>query len=79
MTYYDSYITSNDRKPSKHIQSLDDPDEIFELASVTAASWDEAIDINISECHASNTVQDDDRLEWYDMDVDVGDRLRLTR
>ena len=56
---------------------MDDPDEIFELASITAVAWDEAIDENILESHATKTVQDYDRLRRYDMDADFGDRLSL--
>ena len=59
------------------MQLLDDPDEIFDLASITATEWETAIDSNISECHISEPIQDDERLHRYDLDADFSDRLTL--
>ena len=77
MTDHEGDIANNDRKLSHPMQPLDDPDEIFELASITAVACDEAIDTNILESRVSKTVQDYDKLRRYDMNADFGDRLSL--
>ena len=59
------------------MQLLDDSDEIFDLASVTDLEWDGAIDSNISECHISNTLHDNESISRYDLDAGFYDRLSL--
>ena len=77
MTDHEGYITDMDRRANKHIQLLDDPDEIFDLESVTTTEWETAIDSNISECHISESIHDDERLHRYDLDADLSDRLNI--
>ena len=77
ITDHEGFITDMNKRANKPMQLIDDPDEIFDLASVTATAWESAIDSNISECHISESVKDGERLQRYDLDADFSDRLTL--
>ena len=44
MTDREELVTDLNRRTNKPMQVLDDPDEIFDLASVTVNDWDSAVD-----------------------------------
>ena len=62
MTNHEGLITDLNRRVNKPMQVLDDPVEIFDVASVTVKDWDSAADSNISECHIYEYVHDKYRL-----------------
>ena len=77
ITDHKGYSTTKNRRLSEPVQLIDDPDTIFDLASVTATEWDTTIDANISDCHISNAIQDNVKLLRYDLDATFSDRLSL--
>ena len=77
MADHEGLITDLNRRANKPMQMLDDPDEIFDLASVTVNDWDCAVDSNISEYHISDSIHTEYRQSRYDLDADFYDRLNL--